>query len=122
VYLLSIPQEVVMNQLVFAVIAISVLGLHTNSTFAASSRDIDKLTTYSVVLGRAAACGGDIEGPSRRVGAWMDRAFPPGSSDQKVYLPVFMQGMQYHAQQQATGKSPDSCASVLKTLRGFPWP
>lgn len=111
-----------MKKLAFSLIAISVLGSLTNSTFAASARDIDKLTTYSVVLGRAAACGGDIDGPSRRVGAWMDRVFPPGSSDQKVYLPVFMQGMQYHAQQQATGKSPDSCAAVLKTLRGFPWP
>ena len=89
---------------------------------AASAKNVDKLTTYAVILGRAAACGGDIETPSRRVGAWMDKVFPPGSADQKTYLPVFVEGMRYHAQQQAAGKSPDSCSSVLNQLRGFPWP
>ena len=108
-----------------SILSFTAFSLFLVATFvaeAASSKNIDKLTTYAVVLGRAAACGGDIETPSRRVGAWMDKVFPPGSADQKTYLPVFMEGMRYHAQQQATGKSPDSCSSVLDTLRGFPWP
>ena len=89
---------------------------------AASSADIDQLTTYAVVLGRAAACGANIDDPSRRVGRWMDKVFPPGSSDQKKYLPIFMAGMAHHAQQQKEGKSPDTCTVVLRSLNGFPWP
>lgn len=107
------------------ILSFTVFSLFFVATFvaeAASPKDIDKLTTYAVVLGRAAACGGDIQTPSRRVGAWMDIVFPPGSADQKTYLPIFMEGMRYHAQQQAAGKSPDSCSNVLNTLRGFPWP
>jgi hypothetical protein len=48
---------------------------------AASQADIDKLTTYAVVLGRAVACGANLDDASRRVGRWMDRTFPPGSKD-----------------------------------------
>lgn len=107
---------------IFSFTVFSLLLVTTFAAEAASSKNIDKLTSYSVVLGRAAACGGNIEAPSRRVGVWMDKVFPPGSADQRTYLPVFMEGMRYHAQQQAEGKSPDSCSSVLNTLRGFPWP
>lgn len=107
---------------IFSFTVFSLLFVTMSAAEAASSKNIDKLTSYSVILGRAAACGGDIEIPSRRVGAWMDKIFPPGSADQKTYLPIFTEGMLYHAQQQAAGKSPDSCSSVLNTLRGFPWP
>lgn len=89
---------------------------------SASPADIDKLTTYAVVLGRAVACGVNIEDASRRVGLWMDRRFPPGSTDQKTYLPIFIDGVSYHAQQQKSGKSPDPCSAVLRSFNGFPWP
>jgi hypothetical protein len=52
----------------------------------------------------------------------MDEVFPPGSADQQVYLPIFVQGMAYHAQQQQSGESPDSCASLKQTLDSMPWP
>ncbi len=89
---------------------------------AASQADIDKLTTYAVVLGRAVACGANVDDASRRVGRWMDRTFPPGFKDQQIYLPIFMEGMHYHAQQQKDGKSPDSCSAVLRSFNSFPWP
>ncbi len=88
----------------------------------ASSKDIDRMTTYAVVLGRTVACGADITDASRRVGRWMDVKFPPGSQDQKTFLPIFIQGVEYHAQQQKEGKSPDSCAAVLRNFKSFPWP
>ena len=94
----------------------------TSVVFAASSDDIDKLTTFATVLGRGTACGADIKDASRRVGRWMDRTFPPGSKDQQVYLPIFMAGMVFHAQQQKDGKSPDSCPNVLRSFNTFPWP
>lgn len=104
----------------FVVGAAILIGSHTAT--AASSADIDKLTTYATILGRAVACGNSIEGPMRRVGRWMDRVFPPGSSDQKTYLPVFMEGVRYHAQMQKDGRSPDSCSAVQSAFNGFPWP
>jgi hypothetical protein len=52
----------------------------------------------------------------------MDRTIPPGSNDQQIYLPIFMAGLRYHAQQQKDGKSPDSCSAVLRSFKSFPWP
>lgn len=52
---------------------------------AASDTDIDRMTSYAVILGRAAGCGINTDKESRRVGKWMDRVFPPGSKDQKIY-------------------------------------
>ena len=89
---------------------------------AASSSDIDKLTTYAVILGRATACGINTKEASSKVGAWMDRTFPPGSSDQMTYLPILMSGMQYNAQQQASGNSPDSCSAVLRAFNAMHLP
>ncbi len=88
---------------------------------AASNSDINKMTTYSVILGRAIACGINTETEMRSVGKWMDRTFPPGSTDQKTYLPIFMEGMKYHAQQQSNGQSPDKCSEVKKTYTKMVW-
>jgi hypothetical protein len=98
------------------------LVLANEAALAASAADVDRLTTYAVILGRGVACGAPTHDASSRVGRWMDRTFPPGSQDQKTYLPIFMQGVQYHAQQQKDGKSPDSCATVRRNFGTFPWP
>ncbi|MGY6274994.1 hypothetical protein [Methylomonas sp. MgM2] len=108
-----------MKHLVKAVIAFI---LFNSLAIAASSSDTDKLTSYAVILGRAAACGIDTTDASSRVGGWMDRVFPPGSQDQIIFLPIFMEGMRYHAQQQASGNSPDSCSAVRRAFDGMPWP
>lgn len=91
-------------------------------TMAASEANIDRLTTYAVIIGRAVACGVDTGDAMQRVGAWMDNKFPPGSSDQKTYLPIFMNGVMYHADQQANGKSPDTCSQVTNAFRKTQWP
>lgn len=96
--------------------------LTCSSMATASSSDIDQLTTYSVILGRAVACGADITVQSRSVGVWIDRKFPPGSSDRKTYLMMFMEGLRYHAEQQKQGKSPDTCPAVLRSFKSFDWP
>lgn len=83
---------------------------------------IDRLSTYAVLIGRGAACGADIDGPSRRVGAWLDRIAPPGSQEQTTLLPMLMQQSRYHAQMQAAGQSPDDCGQVRRAIAGFDWP
>jgi len=101
----------------------TILSIALSSTaLAATPADVDKMTTYAVVLGRSVACGADIKVPMRRVGIWMDKKFPPGSMDQKKYLPVFMKGVSYNAEEQKQGRSPDSCPAVLEAYRTFPWP
>jgi hypothetical protein len=105
----------------FALLSLAIMS-GTAPAPAASDADVDKLTTYATVLGRGIACGADVDSASRRIGAWMDKRFPPGSSDQRTYLPVFMEGTRYAAQRQKNGNSPDSCAQVLRTFASFPWP
>jgi len=83
---------------------------------------MDTLTSYATLLGRAVACGVDILPATKRVGAWMDRTFPPGSPDQKVALIVMTEGMKYHAEQQRAGRSPDSCETVRREFGLVRWP
>jgi len=111
-----------MNRTIAAIFLAALNATVVGTGHAASNADIDRMTTYAVILGRGVACGASTAGPSARVGAWMDRVFPPGSNDQKIYLPIFMQGVQHHAQQQKAGKSPDSCSTVLRNFNSFPWP
>ncbi|MGN5537820.1 hypothetical protein [Alcaligenes sp. Lyrl_28] len=87
---------------------------------AVSDADIDKLTTYATVLGRATACGVDVERESARVGKWMDKRL--SKSDQQTYLPIFLVGARMAAQDQASGESPESCSSVVRTFNSFTWP
>lgn len=89
---------------------------------APSAVDIDRMTTYATLLGRAIGCGIDVDPEMRRVGRWMDRTFPPGSAKQKTYLPIFMAGIKHHAEEQRAGRSPDSCTTLRREVKAFPWP
>lgn len=87
-----------------------------------SASDIDRLTTYGTILGRAIGCGLDVNPEMRRVGKWMDKRFPPGTQRQKIYLPIFMETVKRSAIQQRNGNSPDSCGAVRDMVQKFPWP
>lgn len=91
------------------------------SPWAASPKDIDRLTSYAVLFGRGAACGLDTSIAAEEIGLWMDQRFPPGSSDQQTYLPIFASGTEYYARMQAEGKSPDSCAAVRRSFAKMRW-
>lgn len=95
-------------------ILLAALGLALPG-YAATSKDVDRLTTLAVMYGRAIGCGlPNTDAIGAEIGRWMDRRFPPGSADQKTYMPVFINGVTTNAQAQASGRSPDSCASVSK--------
>jgi hypothetical protein len=83
---------------------------------------IDRVTTYAVLIGRGAACGVNTKSYAGRVGAWVDRVAPPGTRAQQTLLTQLMQGSYYHAQQQSTGQSPDSCDVVARAVARFDWP
>ena len=88
--------------------------------FCANTSDIDKLTTYATLIGRGAGCGFNIESEMMSVGRWLDRTF---SADEKsLYLKIFIAGTQYAAEEQAKGKTPDSCSSIRRVLDKTVWP
>lgn len=112
------------NHGIFSALLIIVTILHLfysySTSYAASDQDIDRLTTYTTILGRAIACGIDIKKPKERVGKWFNRAFSP--DEKETYLEIFATGVAYAAKMQSEGQSPDSCFDVKRTLKGFPWP
>ena len=105
------------------VICMLVAALATGplTVYAADQSDIDKMTTFAVLLGRAIGCGMDVSYQMKKVGQWMDTSFPPGSEDQQTYLPIFMEGVKYHADMQHRGESPDSCAAVQRSINNTNW-
>ncbi|WCB45055.1 hypothetical protein [Nitratidesulfovibrio vulgaris] len=109
------------NHLLGLVLVVIVcIALTERAAYAASDADIDQLTSYAVILGRATACGEDTENAARRVGAWVDRTF--NGQERSHMMMILVLGMQHHAEQQAKGNSPDSCSSISRTLTKMVWP
>ena len=90
------------------------------SSEAGITQDRDKVTTYGTIMGRAVACGEDISYSSKRVGAWMDRAF--NGKEKSTQLVVFTTTIQYAASEQSAGRSPDSCTSAVRAYKKVNWP
>lgn len=109
------------NHLLGLVLVVVVcIAVMERAAYAASDADIDRLTSYAVVLGRAAACGEDTENAARRVGAWVDRTFY--GQERSNIMMILAIGMQHHAGQQAKGNSPDSYSSISRTMARMVWP
>jgi hypothetical protein len=92
------------------------------SAQATSTADIEKMTTYATLIGRALACGVDVNYAVERVGEWMDKVFPPGSTTQRACLSLFVKTVRYHAKQQARGNSPAFCGWVERKFSETKWP
>ena len=107
-------------QLRYIVFIILTVVICYSTSYAVSDQDIDRLTTYTTILGRATACGINTKKPVERVGKWIDRTFSP--EEKGTYLEIFAIGVSYAAKMQSEGQSPDSCFDVSRTLKGFPWP
>lgn len=104
-----------------AVILLILFQIKPQLCNAADPADIDKMTTFSAMLGRAWACGINIEKEKELVAEWMDRKFPPGSNDQKIYLPIMLWGITFHAEMQKQGKTPDTCEDIKRVFRKMDW-
>ncbi len=81
--------------------------------------EIDRLTSYSVIMGRGLGCGVAYEPTLLRVIAWIASTF--GTESERMNA-VFGLGMQHHAHQQRAGNSPDDCATVRASFNKMPWP
>jgi hypothetical protein len=94
-----------------ALVVLSLVGPQSGLA-TPSSKDVDRLTSYSVLLGRAIGCGVDVSRQRELVSDWVDRKF----SDNMELVLVFAQGVRHHAGEQQAGRSPDSCASVQRVI------
>lgn len=106
--------------LVLVLSAMTVTLPGTASVKAESLSDIDQLSTYAVLLGRGLGCGYNMEAEMRRVGRWIDSTFPGHKKSE--YVKTFITGVQYNADEQLKGRSPDSCPKVREVLDDMVWP
>lgn len=84
---------------------------------AAQTDALDRLTTYTTILGRGIACGAPgTDDAARQLGIWMNAA---GLND---YSMTAAAGIRMAAEQQRAGKSPDTCAQVRKIFPSITWP
>lgn len=79
-----------------------------------------RLRDYGVTLGAAAACSLDTSSEASRVGAWMDRKFPPGSEGKGGVLIYFGKVMELGAKSQAS--SGGDCAHIQSRIDRMVWP
>ena len=83
--------------------------------------DIDKMTSYAVILGRAIGCGIDTDEAAKYVGRWFDSRWPRRSPDQGTYLMILADGIKMHADEQRSGRAPDSCSEVRRQFNLMKW-
>jgi len=90
-------------------------------SMAASMEDIERMTSYASILGRAIGCGVSIDSARYEVGVWFERTFPPGSSEYTKYTPIFLSSVKRQAQQQISGQNQETCLRVSTTLKKMSW-
>jgi len=88
---------------------------------AASEAEIERLSSFAMVLGRGIGCNLDTKRAAVMLENWFDKAFPPGSGEQEQYRPVFAAEVKQYARQQRSGDSPDSCADVAQAFYTLRW-
>lgn len=85
------------------------------AAYDGAAGSIETALVYSALLGRAGACGVDVQRPLDNVARWMSDAGP-------VVVRAVADRMMHEARLQATGKTPDDCDSVRATLGKVTWP
>ena len=88
---------------------------------AASEAELERMSSLALLLGRGIGCNLETRRASAMIGSWFDQTFPPGSSEQQRYLPVFAEEVEHHARAQRSGDSPDSCADVANAFYTMRW-
>lgn len=81
---------------------------------------MDRLTSYTTVLGRGVGCNFDTQVPQQRVYAWLKQSFAAEHLEEAKA--VYLATMAIATKQQMSGQTPDTCASLAGTIATFPWP
>ncbi|MBF0309480.1 MAG: hypothetical protein HQL56_08135 [Magnetococcales bacterium] len=90
-----------------------------DASLAPADYDINTMTSYAVILGRASACGVYTDDAKARVLVWMAGRFPKANPASKAHELIFHEGVHMHTRLQASGKSPDSCQNVIKVYNNM---
>jgi hypothetical protein len=107
---------------IVAVFALLLLGAATAPVApAASETEVERLSSFALLLGRGIGCNLDTKRAARAISSWFERTFPADSGEQERYLPVFAGEVERHARQQRGGGSPDSCADVAHAFYTMRW-
>lgn len=106
-------------------LAVGLACLMSASAFSQTSKKsfdydaaVDKLTTYSTVIGRAVACGADVKPHMNVIQDWFDNGVP--RKHQNEFNSIFNMGVLYAAKQQMNGDSPDDCSKVKSSFAKIP--
>jgi len=91
-----------------------------SKTYVSCDNKYDLITTYSTLIGRSVACGENITAPMESVGGWIDYCFD--TTERGNQLKLFIIGVEYAANQQKNGQSPDSCYKVRSVFQTITWP
>lgn len=84
-------------------------------------KNMDRLTTYAVLIGRGTGCRFDTRPMDDRVRTWIVAA-ANSRADRDTMFSVWDAGIRANAYAQLEGRSPDDCAAVARGLRGHRWP
>lgn len=76
---------------------------------------VDIVTTNATILGRAVGCGISIKEESLMMGEWLKENAQ--KDRHREILLIYMMGLTHNAELQAKGQSPDSCATIKRTMR-----
>ncbi|MDP3750077.1 MAG: hypothetical protein Q8Q88_23885 [Phenylobacterium sp.] len=85
-------------------------------------QNMDRLTTYAVLIGRATGCRFQTGPLDDRVRKWIIGATSNSRADRDVMFAVWQAGIRENAYAQLEGRSPDDCDAVARGIHGHRWP
>lgn len=103
-----------MRNLLLATVVASGIAAPAAADIEGYRENLKIVINYGVVIGRATACGLNMEYASAHARMWMTRTFE--YDDIATAEDLFERARQYHIDLQRTGQSPETCESVLRTL------
>jgi hypothetical protein len=93
--------------------------MFSTAAIAATSRDMDRVTGFGSVIGRAMACDLEWEPQTFLVMAWMDSRFRERAPD---IAEQFVQVVAQNRNGQLTGEFPEDCNEVAAIFAEIVWP
>lgn len=100
--------------------AMLAIFLTSTPAFAGNEVDVDNMTTYAALLGRAEGCGINTYTWRRGVANWMSRRFD--AELLPSMMEIFAMGYAGAMKDQRAGRSPDPCVIVKQTVMSTAWP
>ena len=79
--------------------------------------EINRLVTFSTMVGRALACGENVDSQRNNIGEWLNGKISDPAA-RGAYTEVAIEAVSKAAMQQRSGLTPDTCEAVQRGFRG----